>query len=235
MEKPKITARWKQLRDSDERRCFRAICGRSGCAGCLGTLTWIDPQFWHDGFDYIRALSARVAELANEERVKLVRLIATQSFPLSRSDPGWFEANARLALLKDLAFTNHDLHRLVSPVRDPVTGAPALCAEVEGEPEWIMFPDTQKRKTLAQDRSLPQPIFYGFPDTGYRISQTGKRDRIGRRLGRREMMPTDLPKQFVDVFGTHEANGQFPVPPCRIWCPVCNTLNDVNQADAFAG
>ena len=45
----------------------------------------------------------------------------------------------------------------------------------------------------ATTRIKQVPIYYGHPDTGYRISHRGKRSRRGERIGRRPDVRPALP------------------------------------------
>ena len=94
-------------------------------------------------------------------------------------------------------------------------------------PRWIISPEEPRFEPGTPRSRSPMTIYYGYADTGYRISHQGKRNRDGRRIGRRPFQGTPA----IGPFYPWEPACQGPEPPCRIWCPVCGSLNDVALPD----
>jgi hypothetical protein len=96
---------------------------------------------------------------------------------------------------------------------------------------WVMVPD---HNTKEGPKTVP--LYYGYPDTGYRISFRGKRTKNGFRVSRR---PYEGGSNFSHVMQKHgletawRPGSQTPQPPCNIWCPVCGSLNSVPLPEAL--
>ncbi len=103
---------------------------------------------------------------------------------------------------------------------------------------WAMAPERPHREPGTAPGRRPRPLYYGYDDTGYRISLGGKRSRSGLRVGRRAFetggRSTDRTAPALSRWGGPiSPSGQAPVPPCLIWCPVCGSLNDVPTPPGF--
>jgi len=72
-------------------------------------------------------------------------------------------------------------------------------------------------------------IYIGFADSGFRISNKGRRARDGRRVGARAAEAGVSEDRF--------AFGQIVTPPCLIWCPIgtCGSLNQVRWPMELVG
>jgi hypothetical protein len=89
---------------------------------------------------------------------------------------------------------------------------------------WFMVP-----RVLTRPDDDKQPIYYGYADSGYRISFSGKRSHRGRgqRVGRRPLGQS-MPGWAVEAAGSERVAAGQPVrPPAHIWCPIssCGALN----------
>lgn len=104
-------------------------------------------------------------------------------------------------------------------------------------PDWVLFPEAPHRERETPRGRRPAPIYHGFEDSGYRISTGGHRASRGYRIGRRPRIPgpdrIDLPGLPEVYRDPRNVGGQMPVPPCRIYCPVCGTRNEVGLPPGF--
>ncbi len=182
--------------------------------------------------------------------------------------------SGRTAEQNRIAFKNArrtDARRKPDP-RDPrydwlLCGNPRNCSECLGitnnEPGAVGY-GTEMRFRLSNPPAsslVDAPgnlIFYGFPDTGYRI---GGRKRIQRGSGlpRRPAIDPQLVEMMSTVFAaernleikflrepmphlvksggrvkpmssfTRTVEGESPRTPCWIWCPRCGMLNRVHN------
>jgi hypothetical protein len=201
---PTVTARWKR-KDIGELHVYVATCGN--CPGALGGLCR-EPDLIQ-----IKEQATEALDDINERR-----------------DRGEALSGEEYALLGHLSEEQRFAQRLLS---DPLA-LRALGGLFGTEERWSM--------SLALSHQGCDGVYYGFADSGYRISLSGKkRNRSGQRVGRRpDHPPRDVPVTLgpknADPFDEDPArvvSGQRPVPPCRIWCPVCKRLNEVPLPRGF--
>lgn len=230
MERPRpvadAIARWKHLPNPGRDPSFRALCGRPGCPGSLGNLHRLvhpDPEEARQTFDDLLAALAEVDDslAAMEQRTDLpptIDLAERRAF-LAKERERTAEQRERIAGVKEhVADTATDFDRLFASI------GPRL-------PDWVMTPERPHREPGTPPGRSPRPLYYGHPDTGYRISYRGKRSREGRRIGRRAWpvpaVSPELPPLGSRLRDERLPTGQRPLPPCRIVCPVCGSLNEV--------
>lgn len=224
-------ARWKRLARPDRDVRYRAICGRPGCPGSLGQLL----NFGLRRRETADALFARRQALLEDYDLLLVKMEERTDLP-----PG-MDREKRLASLAELraqatrqrACAEEDRRSMAA-----IFGVLADRADLwDLLPDWAMRPEAPHRERGTPTDRSPHPIYHGHPDTGYRISLGGKRVRAGHRIGRRPQQTapsgvdiTPLAPRFADRRRVH---GQSPIPPCRIFCPVCGSPNDVGIPPGF--
>ncbi|MDP9358874.1 MAG: hypothetical protein M3R02_27070 [Chloroflexota bacterium] len=105
-------------------------------------------------------------------------------------------------------------------------------------PTWAMHPERPPHEPGTSRDRKPFPLYYGFADTGLRISYKGHRSKEGYRIGRRPFRGRKdgadklrwMGEETADPF---DAFGQPAFPPCLIYCPVCGSLNDVGVPPGF--
>ncbi len=226
------TARWKEFAPRSEVAQWRAVCGKPKCPGSLGRLAQIiaaDP-------DRVERSWTGIIESFMEQKACLEAMEQRTDVP-EGIDP--VKRRRFLVMMRervDAMLTYAEVGR-----RDDVETARrtrnALTMTSDDIPEWGLVPDVPFHEPGTPRNRRPRPIYYGYQDSGYRISVGGKRTRDGHRVGRRPYIPRDdLPewcRAMTPPQGPVDATGQFVTPPCRIWCPVCKSLNKVNAPPGF--
>jgi hypothetical protein len=209
-----VDARWKSL-GKGLYSPMRALCGHCRL-GSLGILRFVAPptdaqQARRDAVVWLDGINETIAAISGP--------IYDRFTPLQRS-----EVLAPLRRMK--ADLEERIGRLDAHLRHGLATVP--------EPPDGKEPDVRAPWTLLPEpaEGRPDPLYYGFRDTGYRISYDGRCDPDGRRRGAREHvidLPASLrPEHRRWILAWHERwspEGQHPRPPCRIFCPVCGTPN----------
>lgn len=219
---PDCAAEWKVLRDFGDGDELRAICGRRGCPSSLGVLRLLDPgrSFSISLGTAIRESEAIRVEM-QEITEQLSRIKTTGGVPADADKARWLDLHDR-----SIALTDRWL-RLHREAWDRGQEEQAIHGRTAAHPTWIMMLETPPVEPGTSRMQRPRPIYCGFPDTGYRISLQGKRASNGQRIGRRPFRGSD------DGRDPWFAPGQVPIPPCRIYCPVCGALNEVTVPPGF--
>jgi hypothetical protein len=213
---PQFTAKWKNVgKDS-----FRAVCGNPKCPGALGLLFLLkcdrldtsELEKSVQGFQHVQ----RQFEFIISERIK--EGAEPNSAPI-------------LARREAVTVLQKRIDALVAYIESlKVAGAELESDEHRYVDALVMVPDRN-----IKDDPKTAPLYYGYPDTGYRISFRGKRTRDGFRVSRR---PYEGGSNFSHVMQKHgletawRPGSQTPQPPCNIWCPVCGSLNSVPLPEA---
>jgi hypothetical protein len=205
-----VPCRWKHLRGKEHDAVYRATCGRPRpCPGHLGDLSYIG-SFTEE--------AAKAEEEARRERRASERAVAH----------GQSTANIAAVVMREMAADLEEI-RLLEDIRRLRDMEQAGVVPAPGY--WFM----QACWVVNGNRTIPienQAIYYGHPDTGYRISYGGKRSRGGLRVGRRPDVRPTLPTSLLaDLDDPRGVDGQEVRPPARIWCPVCGTLNRLDWPD----
>lgn len=226
-------ARWTRIRGVGRDPAFRAVCGQGRCPGSLGRLEeslLADP----DAMDAFYAEWRRGLETMD-------RLLAPteQHIYVPPGAAGAEEAEAFLAELRArVARSLVDVEQSGRVDRAIVRELAARPAARPLLPRWLIFPERPHREPGTPPARSPRPVYYGYPDTGYRISLAGRRSRRGDRIGRRPALPgpnaidiASMPKPYG---ADRQVDGQYPVPPCRIVCPVCGARNHLDPPPGFA-
>lgn len=210
---PRAAAHWKKRRfrsrsDQDEKFvAWCALCGTTGCPGSLGGL--IESPAVSEG-QAVRDDQQRVNfydETIDHFSRRAKRLIqkADNAAAQQRVEETHSRMIKHFAREREMVVRGRDGE--LGTLRMSLTAPPHMPT------------------TLPQNQ--PDPIYYGFADTGYRISTKGNREpRDGDRRGRRQFRG---PQSRFPL----EAPGVVVTPPCLIWCPICGRLNDVGLPPGF--
>lgn len=218
---PDCEATWKEIPgDRDDGPSYRAICGKRGCPSSLGVLRSFDPRWAFPLGTAIREAETLRAEI-QEISEQLSRIKTTGGVPADADKARWISLHDRSI---DLTGRWLALHR---EAQDKGQAENDIDGPTAPQPSWIMMLETPPVEPGTSRILRPRPIYCGFPDTGYRISQRGKRAGNGQRISRRPFRGGD------DGRDPWIAPGQVPIPPCRIYCPVCGTLNELPVPPGF--
>ncbi len=201
-----FTARWKALSDV----ALRAVCGKPGCPGALGrfqrfTADRLDPTYDEEILQSLESIHPGLPR--GTEKLKR---------PID-------EQRAMATLERHHAYLIRDIKAKKRAAESWQDKADRFIDE------WQMTPDDALDPTT-------DPIYYGYPDSGFRISYRGKRTRKGLRISRRPFPAvSEFDKHLRDhgLASERSASGQSPSPPCKIWCPVCDSLNFVPRPEKF--
>lgn len=198
-----FTARWK----ASSNMVLRAICGKPGCPGALG-------RFQRFTFDWLDPTALEKS------------LHALETFQTEIENLEW-KNQAKVEFDELLQRCKANLQAYVDSMRHAAQNWSDI--RDRSMDTWVMMPDDAINRKLA-------PIYYGYPDSGFRISYKGKRTKKGLRISRR---PFPAVSGFEEHLRNHRlvsewsAPGQAPSPPCKIWCPVCDSLNLVPLPEGF--
>jgi hypothetical protein len=196
-----LPCRWKHVHGEGQGAVYRATCGRPGCPGHLGDLSYRGT---------VTEEAAKAEEEAQRERRQLEREVAR----------GESTATAAALLLREMEAALEESRQLRDIEKAIGRRAPA--------PGWCMNAQFVVHRNWQFPSAL-QPIYYGHADTGYRISHTGKRSRSGARVGRRPNVRPALPTALMsDLDDPRGVDGQTPRLPTRITCRICRTLNHLD-------
>lgn len=214
-------ARWKKLRDPEpdaggdwERRRFRAICGKPSCPASLGEL-WNTSATARDPNDVVEETADGLEEMAS----------AIDAL-IEESPDG--KVRAELVELRRSVAKEHE--RVVGDQFWGEIAIPSAIHAVKG-PRWVMSPERPDHEPETPRARAPMSTYHGYPDSGYRISHGGKRNKEGWRIGRRPFKGST----FEGLSNPWDAGTQDPTPPCRIFCRVCGSLNQVDLPDELRG
>jgi hypothetical protein len=103
------------------------------------------------------------------------------------------------------------------------------------EGEWRMSAEPHLKK-LGPQRPFVGPggyaFYYGYADSGYRISLTGKRSRKGWQIARR---PMEGASRELRIPGASNKfiEGQVVRPTDQVRCRLCGQLNQLDWPDAL--
>lgn len=230
---PEYRARWKEIRRPKVTDGFRAICGKPGCPGSLG---WLMELGASAGVNLPGSIDLMIESLVEQDRL-YAEMQQRTILPPEITNP-----EGRAELLSNL-------RREVAELIDQATQARKAAADSTGKLNnavtvllrqgevWALHPERPHREPDTPIERSPRPLYYGFSDSGYRISIKGNRARDGERIGRRpfhfKAPGPELERVHQDLTHPYTPTGQFVAPPCRIWCPVCASLNEVGLPPGF--
>jgi hypothetical protein len=104
--------------------------------------------------------------------------------------------------------------------------------------EWLMSAEPLAKQLghSSQQRAFLGPggyaFYYGYADSGYRISQTGKRSRKGWQIARRPMEGVSRDLRIPGASNKF-IEGQVVRPHDRVYCTVCDALNQLDWPDTL--
>lgn len=179
-----------------------------------------DPR-QSNGTELRQTARARLKRMRDAHGREFLRLLCGRSHPcpglLGEAD--WYTLVAR------------DEARLWD--EEPDTDPPMVhISEVDRlGPTWVVgsppLPPLAERETPDAMRRAAGFAYRGYADSGYRVL------RPDRRRGRR-------PRSVIHIVGVtkivfRSIVGQRPTLPCRIFCPVCGTPNEVPEPETGGG
>lgn len=227
-------ARWKVLGGHEETERFRSICGKPGCPGSLGRL--MEVRATVEGNNLSEHVDVLIEMYESQDRM-LLEMQQRTPLPPTIADPAGraaalTKAREQLAVVIAQVKGIRDLSVESQRQSDEILGILPIRGEI-----WAMHPERPHREPGTPKKRNPAPLYYGFPDTGFRISLKGNRARDGSRIARRPFLSraSDPAQERArqEFNSPYYPTGQLVCPPCRIWCPVCDSLNEVGLAPGF--
>ncbi len=228
-------ARWKQLSGRGLDTRLRAHCGKPGCPGSLGVLQSIDsPTFSPDKVKaHYEHMLSMLENLDREYSMMDQREDLPEEIDRDKRRASLSDARSQVARVIDVARKLLDRE-----VTNAVKREKQRTAMPDDVPRWVMRPERPPHEPGTSRDRRPHPLYYGFTDTGLRISYQGHRSKEGYRIGRRPFRGRKDGKDKLGWLGEEtadrfEAFGQPAFPPCLIFCPMCGSLNDVGVPPGF--
>jgi hypothetical protein len=198
-----IPCRWKHLHGEGMQAVYRATCGRVGCPGHLGDLQYVDSP------------SNRVASDLQHRR-EFIDLVRSGAVPELLSQEQIEARQRELELIE--------------------RQAPPTSLSQEGEWRMSAEPLLKKIGPSKQQRGFTGPggyaFYYGYADTGFRISLTGRRSRKGWHIARRPMEGVSRDLRIPGASNKF-IEGQVVRPNDRVYCRVCGELNQLTWPTAL--
>ena len=217
-----IPCRWKRLRGTGREAIYRATCGRAGCPGHLGDLSYLDGRSadLHQEFRALVKMSARLGREVVRLRQEADQLRNSARFSMSPGD----EAGASAGTIPPETADRSVIERIVQEVR----------ASLPPARTWLMSAAPIEHASSGPSRR-GGAVYRGFAEAGFRISHTGRRALNGNRIGRRPLRllgnplnPLPQDSAAREALQMRDVDGQIVQPTDRVWCPVCGALNQLN-------